>query len=325
MGNPVGVARSAPGLAGPRLTREVCALCRGVLTRACVASRSWGPSPPSGPSSRSSCAGARACSTLPRHTRGARRSRTSACSCCSSSTGEACPRGPPQPLTRALGSALPCVSVPGVLPGQCLAPCVCARGPPRAVPCPECGRTWGCTPLLPPALAMALGSALPCVSVPRICPPCAGKAPGPASDWCGCLCCCRLNCALRHEQVFADRFLPDDEAAQALGRTCWEALINPLVQSITSPGTVSPCPVPRCPQPARPDWLSLPLWPCRSQRRQPPGLAPERVPGEPGDGPTRQEPRHHLQFPRAAPEPPAGACGPRQPGARGAESPGQSQ
>ncbi|XP_044867648.1 cullin-7 isoform X1 [Mauremys mutica] len=45
----------------------------------------------------------------------------------------------------------------------------------------------------------------------------------------------RLNCALRHEQVFADRFLPDDEAAQALGRTCWEALINPLVQSITSP------------------------------------------------------------------------------------------
>uniref|UniRef100_A0A8C8SQS2 Cullin 9 n=1 Tax=Pelusios castaneus TaxID=367368 RepID=A0A8C8SQS2_9SAUR len=45
----------------------------------------------------------------------------------------------------------------------------------------------------------------------------------------------RLNGALRHEQVFADRFLPDDEAAQALGRTCWEALINPLVQSITSP------------------------------------------------------------------------------------------
>ncbi|XP_059576337.1 cullin-9 isoform X3 [Alligator mississippiensis] len=45
----------------------------------------------------------------------------------------------------------------------------------------------------------------------------------------------RLNSALRHEQVFADHFLPDDEAAQALGRTCWEALINPLVQSITSP------------------------------------------------------------------------------------------
>ncbi|XP_061481451.1 cullin-7 isoform X2 [Rhineura floridana] len=45
----------------------------------------------------------------------------------------------------------------------------------------------------------------------------------------------RLNSALQHEQVFADRFLPDDEAAQALGKTCWEALISPLVQSITTP------------------------------------------------------------------------------------------
>ncbi|XP_074720231.1 cullin-9-like isoform X4 [Strix uralensis] len=45
----------------------------------------------------------------------------------------------------------------------------------------------------------------------------------------------RLNRALRHEQGFADRFLPDDEAARALGRTCWEALVTPLVQSITSP------------------------------------------------------------------------------------------
>lgn len=51
-------------------------------------------------------------------------------------------------------------------------------------------------------------------------------------------CCCRLNRALRHEQDFADYFLPDDEAAQALGRVCWEALVNPLVQSITSPGTL---------------------------------------------------------------------------------------
>ncbi|XP_009949990.1 PREDICTED: cullin-7, partial [Leptosomus discolor] len=41
--------------------------------------------------------------------------------------------------------------------------------------------------------------------------------------------------ALQHEQGFADRFLPDDEAARALGRTCWEALVTPLVQSITSP------------------------------------------------------------------------------------------
>ncbi|KAM9727786.1 cullin-9 [Menidia menidia] len=52
----------------------------------------------------------------------------------------------------------------------------------------------------------------------------------------------RLNSALRHEQMFADRFLPDAEAAEALGRTCWEALISPIVQSITSaePPGVSP-------------------------------------------------------------------------------------
>uniref|UniRef100_A0A8B9ENK1 Cullin 9 n=1 Tax=Anser cygnoides TaxID=8845 RepID=A0A8B9ENK1_ANSCY len=45
----------------------------------------------------------------------------------------------------------------------------------------------------------------------------------------------KLNRALRHEQDFAERFLPDDEAARALGRACWEALVSPLVQSITSP------------------------------------------------------------------------------------------
>ncbi|XP_053316090.1 cullin-9 [Spea bombifrons] len=52
----------------------------------------------------------------------------------------------------------------------------------------------------------------------------------------------RLNRALAHEQEFAERFLPDEEAAQALGRTCWEALIAPLVQSITTPdaGGLSP-------------------------------------------------------------------------------------
>ncbi|KAM3930738.1 cullin-9-like [Leptodactylus fuscus] len=52
----------------------------------------------------------------------------------------------------------------------------------------------------------------------------------------------RLNRALSHEQEFADRFLPDDEAAQVLGRICWEALISPLVRSITTsdPGGVSP-------------------------------------------------------------------------------------
>lgn len=46
----------------------------------------------------------------------------------------------------------------------------------------------------------------------------------------------RLNGALRHEQNFADRFLPDEEAALALSKTCWEALVSPLVQNITSPG-----------------------------------------------------------------------------------------
>ncbi|XP_038154264.1 cullin-9 isoform X4 [Cyprinodon tularosa] len=43
----------------------------------------------------------------------------------------------------------------------------------------------------------------------------------------------KLKSALRHEQMFADRFLPDAEAAEALGRTCWEALISPIVLSIT--------------------------------------------------------------------------------------------
>ncbi|XP_052006826.1 cullin-9-like isoform X3 [Xyrauchen texanus] len=43
----------------------------------------------------------------------------------------------------------------------------------------------------------------------------------------------KLNSALKHEQMFADRFLPDAEAAEALGRTCWEALITPIIQTIT--------------------------------------------------------------------------------------------
>lgn len=37
--------------------------------------------------------------------------------------------------------------------------------------------------------------------------------------------------------MFAVRFLPDVEAAEALGRTCWEALITPIVHSITLSGT----------------------------------------------------------------------------------------
>ncbi|KAM9316190.1 cullin-9-like [Gastrophryne carolinensis] len=45
-----------------------------------------------------------------------------------------------------------------------------------------------------------------------------------------------LNRTLSHEQEFAERFLPDGEAAQTLGRTCWEALICPLVERITTSG-----------------------------------------------------------------------------------------
>lgn len=59
----------------------------------------------------------------------------------------------------------------------------------------------------------------------------------PALQMCVCSCVFRLNSALRHEQMFAVRFLPDAEAAEALGRTCWEALITPIVHSITLSGT----------------------------------------------------------------------------------------
>ncbi|XP_040203798.1 cullin-9-like [Rana temporaria] len=52
----------------------------------------------------------------------------------------------------------------------------------------------------------------------------------------------RLEKTLSQEEEFIDRFLPDDEAAQAVGRMCREALISPLVQSITTsdPGGTSP-------------------------------------------------------------------------------------
>uniref|UniRef100_UPI003AB094B1 cullin-9 n=1 Tax=Centroberyx gerrardi TaxID=166262 RepID=UPI003AB094B1 len=53
----------------------------------------------------------------------------------------------------------------------------------------------------------------------------------------------KLNSALRHEQMFADRFLPDAEAAEALGRTCWEALITPIVHSITLSESSAPSPL----------------------------------------------------------------------------------
>lgn len=132
-------------------------------------------------------------------------------------------------------------------------------------------------------------------------------------------CCCRLNQALRHEQGFADRFLPDDEAAQALGRTCWEALVSPLVESITSPGTLcSPGPIHTVPQAEAP--RSESGWPRRPRRHQRPGLAAEGVPGECGAAPPCHQPQCCLWFPCAAPDPAPGACGPQQHRARGGES-----
>ncbi|XP_069743989.1 cullin-9-like isoform X1 [Narcine bancroftii] len=53
----------------------------------------------------------------------------------------------------------------------------------------------------------------------------------------------KLNSALRHEQMFADRFLPDAEAGEALGQTCWEALINPIVFSVTALDNINPSPL----------------------------------------------------------------------------------
>uniref|UniRef100_UPI00358F9E7F cullin-9 isoform X2 n=1 Tax=Myxine glutinosa TaxID=7769 RepID=UPI00358F9E7F len=43
----------------------------------------------------------------------------------------------------------------------------------------------------------------------------------------------KLSTVMRHEQQFAQRFLPDVEAARALGQTCWEALAVPIIQKIT--------------------------------------------------------------------------------------------
>ncbi|CAN0411220.1 unnamed protein product [Lampetra planeri] len=47
----------------------------------------------------------------------------------------------------------------------------------------------------------------------------------------------KLGAVLRHEQSFTEQFLPDPEAAQALGQTCWEALVTPIVSSITAEGS----------------------------------------------------------------------------------------
>ncbi|XP_026702271.1 cullin-9 isoform X2 [Athene cunicularia] len=58
----------------------------------------------------------------------------------------------------------------------------------------------------------------------------------------------------------------------------------------------------------------------RPPRRQPPGLAAERVPGARGAAPSHPEPRRRLWFPRAAPDSAPGARGPWQPRAGGGKS-----
>ncbi|XP_074753707.1 cullin-9-like [Athene noctua] len=58
----------------------------------------------------------------------------------------------------------------------------------------------------------------------------------------------------------------------------------------------------------------------RPPRRQPPGLAAERVPGARGAAPSHPEPRRRLRFPRAAPDSAPGARGPWQPRAGGGKS-----
>ncbi|NWZ36981.1 CUL9 protein, partial [Brachypodius atriceps] len=128
----------------------------------------------------------------------------------------------------------------------------------------------------------------------------------------------RLNRALRHEQDFADRFLPDDEAARALGRTFWEGLVTPLVQSITSPGTLR---------------LGEPPVPCPGQRPVAlRALGPADPAGVSALGWLLSEYLERLELPRRAPGPGA-AFGPRvrrltqllvhvEPGGPEAEEPG---
>lgn len=129
---------------------------------------------------------------------------------------------------------------------------------------------------------------------------------------------CRLNRALQHEQGFADRFLPDDEAARALGRTFWEGLVTPLVQSITSPGTLR---------------LGEPPVPCPGQRPVAlRALGPADPAGVSALGWLLSEYLERLELPRRAPGPGA-AFGPRvrrltqllvhvEPGGPEAEEPG---
>lgn len=135
--------------------------------------------------------------------------------------------------------------------------------------------------------------------------PCAARAPR------------RLNRALQHEQAFANRFLPDHEAARALGRTFWEALVTPLVESITSPGTLGLGEAPPCPAPGGAAALSVP--------------GPADPAGGSALGWLLSEYLESLELPRRAPGPGA-AFGPRvrrltqllvhvEPGGAGAEEP----
>ena len=219
---PAGGSCSQPGAwqwaSGMHPELRVVLFRRAASTRACVASRCWGPSPPSGPSSRSSCAGARSSSAVLGRTCGARRSTRIGGSCCSSLASEWC-----------VGCAV-CPWVPRQQ-GWCWQP---ERGPwgrGRVLPWEE----WGCSS--PPPGEGQGGERSPSPSPPGVARRFRVQSVG---VWCHAVPPprrFRLNRALRHEQDFADRFLPDNEAARALGRTCWEALVTPVVQSITGPGT----------------------------------------------------------------------------------------
>lgn len=101
---PAGGSCGQPGArqraSGMQTELRVALSCRAASTRVCVASRCWGPSPPSGPSSRSSCADARSSPVVLGRTPGARKSTGIGGSCCSSLASEwcvgcaVCPWGP---------------------------------------------------------------------------------------------------------------------------------------------------------------------------------------------------------------------------------------
>lgn len=113
----------------------------------------------------------------------------------------------------------------------------------------------------------------------------------------------RLEKTLSREEEFIDRFLPDDEAAQAVGRMCREALISPLVQIITISGTGNSGKSPVIdPPPGNGDGTLLFS---RSWRNKSSSLAPHTLPGE---QPIRIV---RLRFPSAETDPPPGPSGHR--------------